>query len=438
MLVVNTCAFIDRAKQESIDTILEMAELKKTGACQRLVVTGCLAERYRDELREQIPEIDAVLGTGEVPGDRRGHRRHAGAPWDSPAALLRGDSPRSTVARGTVYRRPGHQPLGSRTELPTYLYDADTPRMLATPRHYAYVKVAEGCDYKCAFCIIPRLRGHYRSRAGRRRSCAKRGRWPHAASRNCCSSARTRRSTATISASVARWPAAARLNAVDGLEWIRLLYLYPTTIDDDDARGDGRVREGLQVHRPAAAARVGCGAEAHAAARARGEPTSGCSIASARASPASRSGPPSSSASRARPTATSTSSTAFVAAGRLRPRRRLHLLARGGHAPPANCDDDVPAAVEAEAARPPDGAAAEIVAAAQQARVGQRVRLVVDGPSPSTSWSSAAGWRRRRPTSTRWSTSPNATRRPSRRPVPGRRNRRRARTTTCWSSGLPR
>ncbi len=67
VLVVNTCAFIDRAKQESIDTILEMAELKKTGACKRLVVTGCLAERYRDELQAQIPEIDAVLGTGEVP-----------------------------------------------------------------------------------------------------------------------------------------------------------------------------------------------------------------------------------------------------------------------------------------------------------------------------------------------------------------------------------
>src|SRR5262245_24935894 len=67
VLIVNTCAFIDKAKQESVDTILEMAELKKTGACRTLVVTGCLAERYRDELREQIPEIDAVLGTGEVP-----------------------------------------------------------------------------------------------------------------------------------------------------------------------------------------------------------------------------------------------------------------------------------------------------------------------------------------------------------------------------------
>src|SRR5437763_13735739 len=68
VLVVNTCAFIDKAKQESIDAILEMAELKKTGSCKRLVVTGCMAERYRDELREQIPEIDAVLGTGEGPG----------------------------------------------------------------------------------------------------------------------------------------------------------------------------------------------------------------------------------------------------------------------------------------------------------------------------------------------------------------------------------
>ena len=77
MLVVNTCAFIDSAKQESIDAILEMAQHKKDGACQRLIVTGCLAERYRDELRAEIPEIDAVLGTGEVPGHRQRDRRRA-------------------------------------------------------------------------------------------------------------------------------------------------------------------------------------------------------------------------------------------------------------------------------------------------------------------------------------------------------------------------
>src|SRR5262247_1314620 len=147
VLVVNTCAFIDKAKQESIDTILEMAEHKKTGACQRLIVTGCMAERYRDELKAQIPEIDAILGTGEVPAIVDAIGGGSGL-----IPLLRSNG----------------EPVGpsKRTgpTLPDYLYDANTPRLLATPRHYAYVKIAEGCDYKCAFCIIPKLRGQYRSR----------------------------------------------------------------------------------------------------------------------------------------------------------------------------------------------------------------------------------------------------------------------------------
>src|SRR5215470_18748821 len=146
VLVVNTCAFIDKAKQESIDTILEMAELKKTGKCQRLVVTGCMAERYRDELREQIPEIDAVLGTGEVPqivdvlGSGIGDRGSSAV-----IPLLR--------SNGEPVRLP-RSPIPDPRSLPTYIYDADTPRLLATPRHYAYIKIPEGCDYKCAFCII--------------------------------------------------------------------------------------------------------------------------------------------------------------------------------------------------------------------------------------------------------------------------------------------
>src|SRR5216117_2150952 len=121
VLVVNTCAFIDKAKQESIDTILEMAELKKTGKCQRLVVTGCLAERYRDELRAQIPEIDAVLGTGEVP--------------DIVRAIGGAASSSSGVSPLTFHRTTSPEPRAASHDLPTYLYDADTPRMLATPRH---------------------------------------------------------------------------------------------------------------------------------------------------------------------------------------------------------------------------------------------------------------------------------------------------------------
>jgi ribosomal protein S12 methylthiotransferase len=223
VLVVNTCAFIDRAKQESIDAILEMAVMKKASPSRRLVVTGCLAERYRDELKDQIPEIDAVLGTGEVP-------QIVGALGGAPAPVMApGVSP-------MVFHRParpnGHRPLGARTELPTYIYDADTPRVLATPGHYAYVKIAEGCDYKCAFCIIPRLRGQYRSRPAE-----------SIVTEACRLAAAGVRELILISQDTTFYGidrsergALARLlrqlNAVDGLEWIRLLYLYPTTIDD--------------------------------------------------------------------------------------------------------------------------------------------------------------------------------------------------------------
>ena len=157
VLVVNTCAFIDSAKQESIDTILEMARHKTDGACRRLIVTGCMAERYRDELKKEIPEIDAVLGTGEVPRDRRRDRG-----WrSSRSPFYRGTRQHAA----TIAPQPADaQPPATRHQRPTYIYDADTPRLFATPKHYAYVKIAEGCDYKCAFCIIPTLRGAYRSR----------------------------------------------------------------------------------------------------------------------------------------------------------------------------------------------------------------------------------------------------------------------------------
>ena len=229
VIVVNTCAFIDRAKQESVDAILEMAALKKTGACQRLVVTGCLAERYREELREQIPEIDAVLGTGEVPEILAAIAPYApDAPGTVPLTFYKGDSPRGHSPRG-----PRHQPLGSRTELPTYLYDASTPRRLATPRHYAYVKVAEGCDYKCAFCIIPRLRGHYRSRSADEIVREAQGLSARGVKELLLISQDTTFYGNDLGERGALGRLLRRLNAVDGLEWIRLLYLYPTTIDAD-------------------------------------------------------------------------------------------------------------------------------------------------------------------------------------------------------------
>jgi ribosomal protein S12 methylthiotransferase len=213
VLVVNTCAFIDSAKQESIDTILEMAQHKTTGACKKLIVTGCMAERYRDELKKEIPEIDAVLGTGEVP-------QIVGA--IQPLTFFKGQRP-----------VPSPQPRVDSHQLPTYIYDADTPRFLATPKHYAYVKIAEGCDYKCSFCIIPKLRGEYRSRPAE--SVVREAR--ALAARGVKELLLISQDTTFYGIDRAERGALARLlrelNGVDGLEWIRLLYLYPTTIDDD-------------------------------------------------------------------------------------------------------------------------------------------------------------------------------------------------------------
>src|SRR4029077_18244908 len=159
VLVVNTCAFIDRAKQESIDAIPEMAQHKRDGKCSRLVVTGCLAERYRDELKKEIPEIDALLGTGELPGIVEALGPMGDDRWpiaDASSAGATGEIKPLTFHKKSIEHRAssvGHRPsdIAHRT-LPTYLYDADTPRLLTTPKHFAYVKVAEGCDYTCAFC----------------------------------------------------------------------------------------------------------------------------------------------------------------------------------------------------------------------------------------------------------------------------------------------
>ena len=209
VLVVNTCAFIDRAKQESIDTILEMAELKKQAAGRKLIVTGCLAERYRDELKKEIPEIDAVYGTGEVPDFVRGL-----GPGVKPLTLHR-----KTPVFGV--------------DLPTYIYDANTPRKRVTPGHYAYVKIAEGCDYKCAFCIIPKMRGHYRSRpidsiVQEARQLASQGvKELLLISQDSTFYGIDRGERGAL-------PGLLReLNGVDGIEWIRLLYLYPTTITSE-------------------------------------------------------------------------------------------------------------------------------------------------------------------------------------------------------------
>jgi ribosomal protein S12 methylthiotransferase len=135
VLVVNTCSFIAPAQQESVQSILEMAEYKKFGRARRLIVAGCMVERHRDEIREQIPEVDAVIGTGEI------------------EKIIE-------ACEGTL----GDDMSSSRAEPPAYLYHDLTPRILATPRHTAYIKINEGCDHPCTFCVIPQLRGRFRSR----------------------------------------------------------------------------------------------------------------------------------------------------------------------------------------------------------------------------------------------------------------------------------
>jgi ribosomal protein S12 methylthiotransferase len=233
VLVVNTCAFIDSAKQESIDAILEMAGRKRDGKCTRLVVTGCLAERYRDELRKEIPEIDAVLGTGEVPdilaaiGGGTAGSRSDGA---LPLTLFRSSDFPATEPAGAAGLADSTRRVPAP---PTYIYDADTPRLLTTPGHFAYVKIAEGCDYTCAFCIIPTLRGSYRSRPSE--SIVREAR--ALADRGVRELLLISQDTTFYGIDRGERGALAKLlrelNAIDGLRWIRLLYLYPTTITDD-------------------------------------------------------------------------------------------------------------------------------------------------------------------------------------------------------------
>jgi len=211
ILVINTCSFIESAKQESVDTILEMVQHKigNGGKAKRLIVAGCLVERYRDEIIKNIPEVDAVVGTGELEAilEAAGLNRPAQTEQNSPFAILttaqidrhassvnqhsrpEGNGPQLAHELGA----PGPSHLGTRDEaattsrpegdareaagrfsreswdgataaLPNYLYSDETPRILTTPRASAYIKIAEGCDHPCSFCIIPQLRGKFRSR----------------------------------------------------------------------------------------------------------------------------------------------------------------------------------------------------------------------------------------------------------------------------------
>jgi ribosomal protein S12 methylthiotransferase len=200
VLVVNTCSFIAPAQKESIDTILEMAEHKKFGMAKKLIVAGCLVERYRTQILEQIPEVDAVVGTGEV---------------ENILAAVEGEL---------------RLDAENAAALPSYLYHDLTPRILSTPRHAAYIKIAEGCDHPCMFCIIPQLRGKFRSR--RFESVV------HEAENLAAAGVREvtliGQDTTSYGEDLALRDGLAvlmeRLASVEGLQWVRFLYCYPNRV----------------------------------------------------------------------------------------------------------------------------------------------------------------------------------------------------------------
>ncbi len=203
VIVVNTCSFIGPAKEESIETILEMAQYKKVGKCRALIVAGCMGTRYKDELMAEMPEIDAVIGTGEVD--------------QIPGVVAR-------VLQGERFVQAG---------VPSYLYDHQAPRIRATLPHTAFVKISEGCNHPCAFCIIPSVRGRHRSRpiesvVEETRRLAEEG----------------VREVVLIAQDTTwygkdlygEFKLAELLRAlakVDGVEWLRLFYAYPTHLSDE-------------------------------------------------------------------------------------------------------------------------------------------------------------------------------------------------------------
>jgi ribosomal protein S12 methylthiotransferase len=200
VIVVNTCAFIDRAKQESVEAILEMARHKQ-GQARRLVVTGCLAQRHDAELRREIPEIDATLGTGQVA---------------DVVGAVEGEAKLTDAETGP----------------PTWIYDHLAPRRLTTPPWTAYLKISEGCDYTCSFCIIPALRGRHRSRP-----------LDDVVAEADALAARGVREVVLVAQDSTRYGLdqgvrdglallLRRLGRVDGLRWIRVMYAYPSTMTD--------------------------------------------------------------------------------------------------------------------------------------------------------------------------------------------------------------
>ena len=201
VIIVNTCAFIDTAKEESVQTILEMAAYKEK-RCRLLIVSGCMAERYHDEILAELPEVDAVVGTGDY---------HKIA---------------EVIARAYA---------GEKVVLFGHMNEAlpEEVRMLSTPGYMAYIKIADGCDNHCTYCIIPKLRGKYRSRP-----------MEHIVEEAAALAAGGVRELVVIAQDTSRYgidlygtyrlpELLRRLCAIDGLHWVRVLYVYPEVITDE-------------------------------------------------------------------------------------------------------------------------------------------------------------------------------------------------------------
>lgn len=202
IVLVNTCGFIGAAKEESIDTILDVARLKEAGKIKKLVVAGCLSQRYPDEMAAELPEVDLFIGTGEVPRIAEILREHE-----------------ANAAR--------RQFIG----VPSYIYDHATPRLRSTPSYSAFLKVSEGCDHKCAFCIIPQMRGPHRSRSidsiiRETVELAQSGvKEINLIAQDLTAYGRDRKDGTSLEGLLRQ------MEKVAGIEWIRLLYAYPNFLD---------------------------------------------------------------------------------------------------------------------------------------------------------------------------------------------------------------